>query len=51
MMTTLALAATSTAQPAAPDQLAAMAAKGELKIVGARYHLDSGEVTPVRAGK
>ena len=31
--------------------LAGMAAKGELKIVGARYDLDSGAVTPVTAGK
>lgn len=31
--------------------LAGMAAKGELKIVGARYDLDSGEVTVVPAGR
>ena len=41
------LAAISKRSPA----LAGMAAKGELKIVGARYDLDSGAVTPVTAGK
>ena len=41
------MAAIGTRSPA----LAGMAAKGELTIVGARYDLDSGEVTLVAGGR